>query len=221
MEYGLKIKFVCAVLNPKSLSLGQIFGEFDMSSHDWHDGILATIFRKFAQSTTSERKLLIFDGPIDSLWAENLNSVLDDNRKLCLASGDIIYMQKSMNLIFETSELDSATPSTVCLYSSFIFISNFFHYLSFVQISRCGIVFMESRLLGWKPLVHAWQCQLPPIIQEVNKHEIMSLFMRFCPMLLWFIRYGGVAVSVSGPFHITNSTFTPIILLFLPQFSNS
>lgn len=104
-----------AVLNPKSLSLGQIFGEFGASSHEWHDGILPIIFRKFAHSTSSERKLMIFDGSIDNSWPEHLNSVLDDNRKLCLSSGDIIYMQKSMNLIFETSELDSASPSTVCV----------------------------------------------------------------------------------------------------------
>lgn len=111
VERILTIYFV--VLNPKSLSLGQIFGEFGASSHEWRDGILPIIFRKFTQSTTNERKLLIFDGPIDSLWVENLNSVLDDNRKLCLSSGDIIYMQKSMNLVFETCELDAATPSTV------------------------------------------------------------------------------------------------------------
>lgn len=79
------------------------------------------------------------------------------------------------------------------LYSIYKFYSAL---LSFIQVSRCGVVFLESRSLGWIPLVHAWQCQLPSIIQEVNKHEIMSLFMRFCPILLWFIRSGGVEVSL-------------------------
>lgn len=123
------------MLNPKSLSLGQIFGEFGASSHEWHDGILPIIFRKFAHSTTSERKLLIFDGPIDNSWAENLNSVLDDNRKLCLSSGDIIYLQKSMNLIFETSELDSASPSTVCIHQLLVLLPHDRYDIPFTDFS--------------------------------------------------------------------------------------
>lgn len=105
--------FCSAVLNPKSLSLGLIFGEFGSDSHEWHDGIIPIICRTFSQSATPERKWLILDGPLDDVWAENLNSVLDDNRKLCLSSGDMIYMQKQTNFIFETSDLDLAAPSTV------------------------------------------------------------------------------------------------------------
>ena len=75
------------VLNPKAVSMGELYGEVNLDTQEWTDGLASKYIRDAAKETSEDRTWVVFDGPVDALWIENMNTVLDDNMTLCLANG--------------------------------------------------------------------------------------------------------------------------------------
>ncbi|KAL1464922.1 hypothetical protein WDU94_004527 [Cyamophila willieti] len=93
-------------LNPKAVSVTELYGIFNPVTQDWSDGLLANIFRsvnKPIPSNKNERAYILFDGDVDEMWIENMNSVMDDNRVLTLGNGERIRLQSHCQLLFEVT----------------------------------------------------------------------------------------------------------------------
>ncbi|XP_014680873.1 PREDICTED: dynein heavy chain 2, axonemal-like [Priapulus caudatus] len=149
-------------INPKALSLGELYGEFDLNTNEWTDGILSSVMRQTCADEKPDEKWLLFDGPVDTLWIESMNSVMDDNKVLTLINGERIAMPDQVSLLFECEDLSVASPATV---------------------SRCGMVYIDSTDLGWKPYVDSW---LGKKMDKKLAEELRRLFDKYLAKVLEF-----------------------------------
>ena len=63
--------------------------------------LLPIIFLSSLPDEKPEEKWITFDGPVDTLWIESMNSVMDDNKVLTLINGERIAMPEQVSLLFE------------------------------------------------------------------------------------------------------------------------
>nr|XP_061803884.1 dynein axonemal heavy chain 10-like [Nerophis lumbriciformis] len=153
-------------LNPKAVSVIELYGILDPDTRDWTDGVLSNIFRDINKPTDKqERRYILFDGDVDALWVENMNSVMDDNKLLTLANGERIRLQGHCALLFEVGDLQYASPATV---------------------SRCGMVYVDPKNLRYSPYWKKWLTDRPAKEQE----QLDGLFEKYVHSLIDMIVEG-------------------------------
>lgn len=178
------------VLNPKAQPIAELYGTMDPVTRDWTDGVLSKLFRELNQplpaGRENEKRWLIYDGDVDAVWVENMNSVMDDNKLLTLPNGERIRLQTHCSMICETFDLQYASPAT---------------------ISRCGMVWVDPKNLGYRPFYERWLKKKYPmpaagssatasagevvaVAPPTERNVLLELFDKYVPRCVDFILEG-------------------------------
>ncbi|XP_076257481.1 dynein beta chain, ciliary-like [Rhynchophorus ferrugineus] len=147
-------------LNPKAVTNDELFGVINPATREWKDGLFSVIMRDQANLSGDGPKWIVLDGDIDPMWIESLNTLMDDNKVLTLASNERIALTSSMRLLFEIANLRTATPATV---------------------SRAGILYINPADLGWNPFIASW---IDTRTIQSEKANLMILFDKYVPPCL-------------------------------------
>ncbi|XP_069111192.1 dynein heavy chain domain-containing protein 1-like isoform X2 [Argopecten irradians] len=78
---------------------------------------------------------IVLDGVMHPIWADSLNTLFDEEKKLSTPNSGGIHLQDTTALMFETSDLTEASPATV---------------------TRCSILHFSQDTVQWKSLFDRW-----------------------------------------------------------------
>ena len=144
-------KSIAKMINPKAVLRNELYGYLHPSTREWKEGLISVTFREMANNTTNEHQWIVLDGDIDAEWIESMNTVMDDNKMLTLASNERIPLTSSMRLLLEINHMNHCSPATV---------------------SRGGVIYVNEGDVGWHPVAESWT-------QSLENKEYAPILMEF------------------------------------------
>jgi dynein heavy chain len=186
----------CNIMNPKSILLKQLYGYIDISTQEWKKGILQVKMSELCEKEKDVYKWLIFDGPVDTLWIENMNSLLDDNKKLCLEDSSSIMLGENMNILFEVDDLKEASPATV---------------------SRNGMVLCEADTISISNLITSYKNKLPKVFTAKFLKHFNEITFWFINTIMEFI-FKNCQFGITMDRHHLTKAFLDIFECFLKEY---
>ncbi|PRP82215.1 dynein-1-alpha heavy chain, flagellar inner arm I1 complex, partial [Planoprotostelium fungivorum] len=190
------------VLNPKAQTVNELYGVLDPNTRDWTDGLLSNIFRECNKPTEKkDLKYIVFDGDVDAIWVENMNSVMDDNKecnkptekkdlKYIVFDGDVdaIWVENMNSVMDDNKLLTLPNGERIRLQRqcSLLFEVSDLRHASPATVSRCGMVYIDPLNTGYHPYFASWMAKR-------NKNEadtLRSLFEKYVPPTIDYIFEG-------------------------------
>ena len=92
-------------MNPKAITETEMYGKKSVTE-EWTPGVFSKLWEMYnSKQKQSKKYWIVCDGPVDTLWIESLNTVLDDNKILTLPNGDRFPMAETVKLVFEVEAI--------------------------------------------------------------------------------------------------------------------
>jgi len=155
-------------MNPKAIHAKEFYGCMDDSPEPQYImGVFPHLLKGMITDVDTHSRWLLMDGPVDTLWIESMNSLLDDSKLLTLNNGDRLPLARNCKLLFETENLDVASPAT---------------------ISRVGLLYMDIAELGYQPMLAKWidskEKENVGIKGEDYKTHLQELVIKYIPKVM-------------------------------------
>ncbi|XP_053409478.1 dynein axonemal heavy chain 11 [Nycticebus coucang] len=198
----MKQKPVWNDLNPKAVTTDELFGFIHHATREWKDGkivycyfigLFSSILREQANLLHEGPKWIVLDGDVDPMWIESLNTLMDDNKVLTLASNERVALTPHMRLLFETHHLRTATPATV---------------------SRAGVLYVNPQDLGWNPYVASW---IDRRRHQSEKANLTILFDNYVPACLDKLRTSFKTITSIPESSLVQTICTLLECLLTPE----